>query len=355
MLRDSTPLFFPSADGPGLPTAGVEPVERPYQPFAGRPWAIAPVLVAGLCAAGILPFALHDGLGLPSPWAAVLTLAAVAPAGLMLARRLSRPLQALSRRAEQLSVRYTGQAVRSGRNDMRNLMASFEAMTQALLLQLERLKALHLEEMQSGLELQRRYALMRVLRNVASAALECERFDQVLERAVEELGGYLDWPIGRVLIVGEPTDGLDPAQRSSWFVAQADRFAPFVAASESEGAEFSEHGPIGLAGSTGMPHWVTDLAMLRQWQRGEAARQCGLKSGFVIPIAGDGSSHAFLEFFSNHRVEASAEMIELIEAIHVELWQAGQWRRRRASVAAAARAPAVPAAPSLHMMGAAQR
>jgi hypothetical protein len=49
----------------------------------------------------------------------------------------------------------------------------------------------------------------------------------------------------------------------------------------------------------------------------------------VIPIAGDGSTHAFLEFFSDHRVEASPEMIELIEAIHIELWQAGQWRRDR--------------------------
>ena len=353
MIRDSTPLLFPSADGPGLPADGEGPAERLTEPFAGRPWAIAPALVAGLCAAGALPFALHDGLGLPSAWAAALTLAAAAPAGLMLGRRLSRPLRALSARAEQLSVRYTGRAVRGSRNDMRNLMASFDAMTQALLLQLERLKALHLEEMQSSLELQRRYALMRVLRNVATAALECEHFEQVLERAVEELGGYLDWPIGRVLIAGDPADGRDPPQRSTWFVAEGDRYTAFVAASEAEGAEFSANGPIGLAGATGMPHWVTDLAVLRHWQRGETARQCGLKSGFVIPIAGDGSSHAFLEFFSDHRVEASAEMIELIEQIHAELWQAGQWRRERAKLAARSRAPAAPA--TLHMTGAAQR
>jgi len=323
------PLAFPSADGPGQPAATVAPFNPGVAPRGARPWPIAPVLIGALCCVGALSIALHDGLGLGAGWVAALTLAIATPTGLLLARRLNRPLRALARRAEQLSVRYTGCAVARGRNDVQNLVASFDAMTGALLEQLERVKGLHLEEMQNSLELQRRYALMRVLRNVSTAALECEHLEQVLERAVEELGGYLDWPIGRVLIVGEPAEGHDPIERSAWFVAQAERFDAFMAASEALGAEYDAQSPIGLAGATGMPHWVTDLDRLQQWQRHDVAVQSGLRSGFVIPIAGDGSTHAFLEFFSDHRVEASAEMIELIEAIHSELWQAGQWRRAR--------------------------
>ena len=38
---------------------------------------------------------------------------------------------------------------------------------------------------------------------------------------------------------------------------------------------------------------------------------------------------AFIEFFSDHRVEASAEMIELIEAIQTELWRAGERNKER--------------------------
>jgi len=313
-------------------------------------------LVGALCGIGGLSIALHDGLGLRPSWVAALMLAIAAPAGLVLARRLNRPIRVLSARAEQLAVRYTGHAVGRGRNDIQNLVASFDAMTGALLAQLERLKGLHLEELQTSLELQRRYALMRVLRNVSTAALECEQLEQVLERTVEELGGYLDWPIGRVLIVGEPVERRGPAQRSAWFVAEPERFASFISASEALGAEFCAHGLIGLAGTTGMPHWVTDLDRLQQWQRHDVAVQSGLKSGFVIPIAGDGSTHAFLEFFSDHRVEASAEMIELIEAIHTELWQAGQWRRDRlrGGQAAARLGPADPA-PALQAMGAASR
>jgi hypothetical protein len=237
-----------------------------------------------------------------------------------------------------------------GRNEVQNLVASFEAMTGALLGQLERHKGLHLEELQNSLELQRRYALMRVLRNLSTAALECEHFEQVLERAVEELGGYLDWPIGRVLIVGEA------AERSFWFVADAERFAQFISASQGLGAEHSGHGLIGLAGATGMPHWVTDLERLQQWERLEVAVQSGLKSGFAIPIPGDGSTHAFIEFFSDHRVEASAEMIELVDAIHTELWQAGQWRRERLRRGdPAARPSPSDRLPVLHALGASNR
>jgi hypothetical protein len=323
------PLPFPSADGPGPSLARPGLSEPGPTPGAPRPWPITPVLVSALCGIGGLSIALHDGLGLRAIWVAALTLVIAAPAGLMLARRLNRPIQALSARAEQLALHYTGRAVSHCHNDIQNLMASFDAMTGALLAQLERLKGLHLEEMQNSLELQRRYALMRVLRNVSTAALECERLEQVLERTVDELGGYLDWPIGRVLLVGEPFERYGPPQRSVWFVADPERFASFISASEALGAEYCAHGLIGLAGTTGMPHWVTDLNRLQQWQRHDAAVQSGLQSGFVIPIAGDGSTHAFLEFFSDHRVEASAEMIELIEAIHSELWQAGEWRRDR--------------------------
>ncbi len=320
----AAPLPFPSADGPGPAGDGgaAGPHQHPEPPAAG-PWPMTAALIASLCGVDVLVIALHDGLGWRAGWVAAVTLAVAAMAGLLLARRLNRPIRALSTCAEQLAVRYTGHAVARGSNEVRNLVASFDAMTGALLAQLERVKGLHLEELQNSLELQRRYALMRVLRNLSTAALECEHLEQVLERAVEELGGYLDWPIGRVLIVGEP------AERSHWFVAEPERFAAFVSASEGLGAEHCEHGLIELAGATGMPHWVTDLERLGEWRRRDVAVQSGLKSGFAIPIPGDGSTHAFLEFFSDHRVEASAEMIELVDAIHTELWQAGQWRRDR--------------------------
>jgi hypothetical protein len=344
------PLPFPSADGPGPTRTASRPSDPLPAPSAARPWPMGPALVGAVCGVDMLFIALHDGLGLRAGWVTALALVIAVSAGLLLARRLKRPIRALASRAEQLAVRYTGHAVQRSRNEMQDLVVSFEAMTGALLAQIERLKGLHLEELQNSLELQRRYALMRLLRNLSTAALECEHHEQLLERAVEELGGYLDWPIGRVLIVA------DGSERSVWFVGQADRFAAFIAASEGLGGERCPHGLIGLAGATGMPHWATDLDRLRQWQRHEVAVQSGLKSGFAIPIPGDGSTHAFLEFFADHRVEASAEMVELIDAIHTELWQAGQRRKERLRQGlAAARSAAADRPRQLDALGAASR
>ncbi len=321
----AAPLPFPNADGPERPREAPESGATPGQ-VAGqpRPWPLTPALIGAPCGVAVLSVALRDGLGLRADWTAAVTLAAAALIGLLLSRRLTRPIQALSVQAERLTVRYTGRTANRGRNEMQNLVASFESMYAAFLTQFERLKSLQLDELQNSLELQRRYALMRLLRELSTAAYECESLDQVLERALDELGGYLDWPIGRVLLVDAATQRGVQARRSIWFAGEQTRFASFVAATEAARADQSEHGLIGRASATGMPHWVTDLGRLAGWPLQDVAMRSGLKSGFVIPVAADGTVRAFIEFFSDHRVEASAEMIELIEAIQTELWRAGE-------------------------------
>jgi len=289
-------------------------------------------------------------------WIGVLTLAVAALAGLLLARRLNRPLRTLSTRAEQLAVRYTGRAVVHSRNEMQNLLASVEAMIGALQAQFDRLRGLHLDELQTSLELQRRYALMRLLRDLSTAALECESLEQVFERALDELGGYLDWPIGRLLLPGQAAAPGEAFERSVWFVTERERFAHFISASEVLPSDRAADGLIGRADATAMPHWVTDLGRLDGWARRDAALQSGLKSGFVIPLMAGGSILAFIEFFSNHRIEASAEMIELIEAIHTELWQAGERHHNRPPRGApAARSAALDLRRQLDVLGAASR
>jgi len=288
-------------------------------------------------------------------WIAALTLAVAALAGLLLARQLARPVRALSARAGELALRYTGHAVEHSRNEMHELLASFEAMTAAMLAQFERLQGLHLDEMQNSLELQRRYALMRLLRDLSSAAQESQTMQQTFERALEELGAYLDWPIGRVLILEEPRERKGAGHRSIWFSAERKRFTRFIAECDALPMDASAQGLIGRARITGMPHWVTDLSRLESWRRRDLAVQSGLKSGFVIPISVGGEVSAFIEFFADHRVEASAEMIELIEAIHTELWQAGERHQGHVANGAGRRELEPQPSPALEPLGAISR
>jgi two-component system sensor histidine kinase/response regulator len=57
------------------------------------------------------------------------------------------------------------------------------------------------------------------------------------------------------------------------------------------------------------------------------ARACGLQTGLVIPVTAHGHVTAFIEFFCDHRVEATVEMLELVEAIGAELSRVAERHR----------------------------
>ncbi len=256
------------------------------------------------------------------------TVAAATVLGLLMMRCLVDPVRQLTQRAEEMAQRYAGRSVTRRGNEFDALFCAFDAMTDALLAHSERLKHAHLSELQNSLELQRQYALMRLLRGLAAAANESDSVDQALERAVEEIGEYLDWPVGRAALIEDGDDALGGLPtRSIWFVRERARFAEFMQLSQALGPTRRVSGLSGRAYMSGMPHWVSDLSQLSDFRRRDVALACGLKSGVVIPVVARGHIMALIEFFADHRVEASAEMLELVEAIGVELSRVAERHR----------------------------
>ncbi|GMV60005.1 MAG: hypothetical protein AMXMBFR72_30980 [Betaproteobacteria bacterium] len=340
-------LDFPRADGPapadehavGAAPAAAPPAARPFDAFRTRP-SVAAVLVAVLAVATAWTLAvgyyfvfegLDDGLRAEArarfAVVAAITLAGAVLIGAFLTHYVIRPIRRLTERAEELSLRYAGRAPARSGAEFDRLVAAFEAMTDALLGHSERLKRAHMNELQNGLELQRQYALMRLLRGLAAAANECETVEQTLERALHEIGEYLDWPVGRVALLPEDNNVEDQPPRSLWFVRDAGRYEAFVAATESATIRRSVNGLIGRAYISGMPHWVSDLARLAEWDRRDIALAAGLQTGVVIPVTAHGHVSAFIEFYTDHRVEATAEMLELVEAIGAELSRVAERHR----------------------------
>ncbi|MEW5881609.1 MAG: HAMP domain-containing protein, partial [Pseudomonadota bacterium] len=330
-------LDFPRADGPA-PAAEPAAVEASLPPAvraagaAGSGRSVAAVLTAVLTLAAV--WALAVGYYFVSAHAdealraaahtrfavvAAITLAGAVAIGAFLTRHVIRPIRRLTERAEELSLRYAGRAPARGGAELDRLVHAFEAMTDALLAHSERLKRAHMNELQNGLELQRQYALMRLLRGLAAAANESEAVEQTLERALHEIGEYLDWPIGRVALLPAEGSADDQPPRSLWFVRDAARFEAFVAATESATVHRSINGLIGRAHISGIPHWVSDLSRVAEWDRRDVALAAGLRTGVVIPVTAHGHVTAFIEFYTDHRVEATAEMLELVEAIGAEL------------------------------------
>jgi len=334
-------IEFPSIDG--LPAAAAEPAATaPVRKAPPRRMSVKTVLWLGLAlltlwsvgASYVMArIAGGDGAGaVPAEQLAVmgvLTIVAAVVLGLALTRYLVAPIRRLTTRAEDIAQRHAGRAVARGGNEFDAMVSAFDAMTDALLAHSERVRRAHLNELQNSLELQRQYALMRLLRGLAAAANESDSVEQALERAVEEIGQYLDWPIGRAIILGgaEDRNGVRHASRSLWFVRDRSRFAPLIDESERLPAARRLVGLTGRAYGSGMPLWVTDLASMQDFTRRAVALACGLKTGVVIPVVARGHIMALIEFFADHRVEASAEMLELVEAIGVELSRVAERHR----------------------------
>ncbi len=255
------------------------------------------------------------------------TILATVVAGIYLTRHLIRPIKALTERAEELSLRYAGLATPPKGDELDSLVGSFDAMTSALLSHTDRLSQAHMTELQGSLELQRQYALMRLLRGLAAAANESESVERTLERALNEIGNYLEWPLGRVALLPDYAEDRSLPPRSLWFTREPDRFREFIEVSNGIAIVPSPSHMIGRAYLSGVANWVSDLSRMTDWNRLDVALAAGLQTGVVIPVMAHGHVAAFIEFYSDHRVEATNALLELVESIGAELSRVAERQR----------------------------
>ena len=84
---------------------------------------------------------------------------------------------------------------------------------------------------------------------------------------------------------------------------------------------------IGRAYLSGVPNWVSDLSRMTDWNRRDVALAAGLQTGVVIPVMAHGHVAAFIEFYSDQRVDATNAWLELVEAIGAELSRVAERQR----------------------------
>ncbi len=271
------------------------------------------------------------GLALAS---AILILALSMAAAAYLSRRLGQPLRDLTERARELSQRFSGGQIPPRQGEIETLRASFDAMTSALLIHSERLKQAHASELQHGFELQRQYAMMRLLRGVAAAGAESTDIETTLRAVLQEIGAFFGWPIGRFVLLEADRSPPRTLRSAQWTVRDEARFAAFIEASASRQVTPTVRNLIGRTFLTGAPYWISDIDRLQGWNRLPAARACGLRSAFAIPVMASGQAVAFIEFFCDDPVESSQEIDELLETIADELSRLAERRLAQEALAA---------------------
>ena len=301
--------------------------------------------VPALLAAAVAAWLAAIGAGaLPAGFAVAVVLALAVALAVYQARAIQVPLQVITTRCEQLALRHGAEPRPRARTEIGSLALALDVMCSAMGRSVEAAREAASDEAQTSLQLQRQYALMQMLRNLSSMANSGESMERALQNSLREIGAYLDWPLGRLLLVtrgqgAQSSSDADTQSRSHWYAPDPTRFSGFIEAAGDGGPGDDGTGMIGRARQSNLSHWVSDLARLDDWNRRDAALACGLRTGFVIPVAGSGDTMAFVEFFSEHRIEAREEMLELIEAISVELWRtANRYQSEAAQRATGARA-----------------
>lgn len=326
-------LDFPSADdAQHSPTAA----PRSFDPAAVRGGAATQpsalllpghmVLLAGLAVMGLGGVAVGVSLalglgGLAGVGAGVLLmLALVTGLTALIAHLLAQPVRAALRRAESLVRHYSGRPLRAAGDDFTRIDTALDEVCAALQEHAARVRCDHLDELRNSLELQRQYALMRLLRALAAAPCETDGLTPMLGAALREIGHFLDWPLGRVI---ECTS--DGRTRSDWLQPGSGRFAGFIAAVERADQGAAAAGGIGArAAATGMPHWVTSVAEAGEFPGAAEAAAAGLRTAIAIPVLSHGRQVALFEFYADRHVEASAEMIEVVDAVCIEVSRAAE-------------------------------
>lgn len=93
------------------------------------------------------------------------------------------------------------------------------------------------------------------------------------------------------------------------------------------------HKGEGLPGAvwrTKRPMWIMDIANesreIREFKRGDIAKQIGLKSAFAFPILSDGEVVGVLEFFGREEKSVDREFLKMFEAVGKQI---GQYLKRK--------------------------
>jgi signal transduction histidine kinase/CheY-like chemotaxis protein len=156
---------------------------------------------------------------------------------------------------------------------------------------------------------------------IMAAANEASSLDEAFVTVIDEICGYLGWPVGHVYIV----DDLRPDCLKStplWHMDDKDTYKTFKEISDASVISKGQD----LAGVVFMHDhyvWAERLALSKQpLRRFAAALNCGLGFGLAIPVRRHGEIAAVLEFYAPESGVEEAPTTELLEAVTTQLGRA---------------------------------
>lgn len=129
---------------------------------------------------------------------------------------------------------------------------------------------------------------------LAATLAQTPELRELFTQTMETFCSRLNWPVGHLFLVDEERGQLVPTE--FWHLEQPERFQAFRSATEA--SKFPLDQPLTeQVLSSVQPTWVSDITTHPGYQRADAAKAVGLRSGLFLPLIVAGSSIGVLEFY----------------------------------------------------------
>ena len=164
-------------------------------------------------------------------------------------------------------------------------------------------------------ERRRREVRQELQADVSRILAEADSADAAILDILSSICMRLEWRVGELWLVDNERDLLRCTQR---WTAEPDRFRPFLDASRER--TFSRHeGLPGRVWADGVPVWIPDVTIARNFPRAARAREVGLRGAVAFPVRLGKRIEAIVEFLSDAIPQPDHDLLDAFAAIGVQI------------------------------------
>ncbi len=169
-----------------------------------------------------------------------------------------------------------------------------------------------------------------LLRKIAVAANHADNPDDAIRVCLDEVCAYSGWSVGHAYRIGPDGSG-DLISTDLWHLDDPVRYEPF----RLETKELRVSPDVGMAGQAlthAKPYWMEVDPLDNIHPRRRVRIECGLKSGFAVPVMVGRQVGAVLEFFFSEVYERNEELLEITTQVGVLIGRVIERQRNELSL-----------------------
>jgi len=175
-----------------------------------------------------------------------------------------------------------------------------------------------IERKKIKIDLERYSMLAASFKGIIDAMNKASTSEEIIQACLDQICSTAEWEVGHYLIVDENSSANEMSSSDIWYFDDPDSFKVFRKVSRESNFRHPEDLPVKVLASK-QPIWIENLAKEHEFQRGQIAKNNGLKSGFCFPILKEERVFGVMEFYFSKTQEIDKTFLDTLGQIGVEL------------------------------------